>query len=178
MLLDRIAVFFTIVVTRSQSRATMATAPDPVREQLLQTLQDLLQTLSVPGTASTTPVSFATTPGQHKIDEVIDYGSKGGKQLYDSGCEALPIKFDMKAENTVVFVQQLKARAKVMGWSQGTHPLTEFNVTRGGSTTTYNLFEQYGQIPMDKSITKCKEFVGDGAHASTRSAQNNVMMHN
>ena len=89
--------------------------------QVLHQVQQLLQNAGINAAALGGPggqppaVPFAVTPGQVNVAQVIDYSSKGGKSLYTYAVTPLEIKFDLKPSGTVVFVQQLKERAREMG---------------------------------------------------------------
>lgn len=43
-------------------------------------------------------ISFATSPGEAAVEELIDYTTKHGASLYKQGRKALGIPFSMKAE--------------------------------------------------------------------------------
>ena len=79
------------------------------QQDFLDQLRDLLGNVNQNATAPT--VTFASTPGQLKADQVIDYSTKRGLSLYEAATAALEIKFDLQSGNSVVFVRQLQARA-------------------------------------------------------------------
>ena len=127
------------LLTSLQTIAASTTAGnaglDPTQ---LQALTDAL-TAAVSGRTATA-TTFALTPGQHDVENIIDYGTKEGKGLYESAIKALPIEFDMQANGTVVFIENLKTRAKSMGWSIGSKKITEYTV----GARTINLITEYG----------------------------------
>ena len=77
-----------------------------------QMLQAILTTLQALGPTLTNPTTFAPTPGQHKVDDVIDYTTKGGKALHEEGGSAPTSPFDLEAHHLVVFIQELAFQAK------------------------------------------------------------------
>jgi hypothetical protein len=67
-------------------------------------------------TAATTAVVFAKTPQTLGVDDLIDYSTKRGKDIYNQGCDALDDKaltngFNMTPNETVVFIQALERKA-------------------------------------------------------------------
>lgn len=124
-------------------------------------------------TVATTASTFAMTPGQLKVEEVIDYSDKVGLSLWKAAIEALPTKFDMKASGTATFVEGMKAKAQEFGWSQGSKQITTFENDAGAKI---DLIEQYGQITPDKLKVECERFI-TGVDKETRARQNNEMMH-
>ena len=99
----------------------MATGnPDP---QVLQTILNALQALAP---TPSHPTTFALTSGRHKLDEIIDYSTKGGKALYEEEGSALKSLFDLEASHLVIFIQELTFHAKEMGWSEGSQNITKF----------------------------------------------------
>ena len=80
--------------------------PDP---QVLQAILAALQALAPTPTNSTT---FALTPRQHKVDDVIDYATKGGKAIYKEGGSALKSLFDLEASHLIVFIQEFLSGQK------------------------------------------------------------------
>ena len=52
------------------------------------------------------------TPGQLKVEGIIDYSVKEGLNLWKAVIEPLPNKFDTKASRMATFVEDMKARAQ------------------------------------------------------------------
>ena len=115
----------------------MATGnPDP---QVLQAILNALQALAP---TPTHPTTFALTPGQHKLDDIIDYFTKGRKALLEEGGTALKSPFDLEASHWVIFIHELTFHAKEMEWSKGSQNITKFDVTSAGITTTFDILSQ------------------------------------
>jgi hypothetical protein len=55
-------------------------------------LQNAAPVAQAAPTAATTQVVFAKTPQTLGVDDLIDYSTKRGKDIYNQGCEALDIK--------------------------------------------------------------------------------------
>jgi hypothetical protein len=71
-------------------------------------------------TAATTAAVFAETPQTLGVNDLIDYSTKRGKDIYNQGCEALDDKaltngFNMTPNETVVFIEALECKADSMG---------------------------------------------------------------
>ena len=74
-------------------------------------------------TAATTVVVFADTPQTLGADDLIDYSSKRGSDIYKQGIAPLDDKaltegFNMTANQTVVFTEAMLNRATAMGWNK------------------------------------------------------------
>ncbi len=81
--------------------------------------------------AVTTTVVFTETPQTLGVDDLIDYSTKRGKDIYNQGCEALDDKaltngFNMTPNKTIVFIEALKRKANSMDWSKGTKQIRKF----------------------------------------------------
>jgi len=118
------------------------------------------------------PVTFAVTPGQHAVDQIIDYATKSGAALYEAGSKTLTTKFDMKPESTLVFITELKHRAREAGWDQGVHQIMQFEE----NGINKKLLTQYGQIAVATLENACESWQQGGDKASSRSTQNNEQM--
>ncbi len=110
--------------------------------------------------AATTTVVFAKMLQTLGIDDLIDYSTKRGKDIYNQGCKALDDKaltngFNMTPNKTVVFIEALGRKADSMGWSKGTKQITKFT-NRDGVDIDIN--KNYGQIDMAMLKTACKRF--------------------
>jgi hypothetical protein len=108
--------------------------------------------------ATTTQVVLAKTPQTLGVDELIDYLTKRGKDIYNQGCDALNDKaltnsFNMTPNETVVFIEALKRKADSMGWSKGTKQITKFTNRDG---VNINIIKNYCQIDMAMLKTACE----------------------
>ena len=65
-------------------------------------LQAIFNTLHALAPTPTHPTTFALTPGQHKLDDIIDYSTKGGKASYEEGGSALKSPINLEASHLVV----------------------------------------------------------------------------
>ena len=116
--------------------------------------------------------SFATSPGVADVDQLIDYTTKRGASLYEQGTKALATPFDLKSNQVVIFQKELKDRASMMGWNQGTQGITKFTNKDGEDI---DLIDEYGRIDEGTLKTACDEFM-TGANSDKRAAQNNEQM--
>jgi hypothetical protein len=129
--------------------------------------------------AATTAVVFAETPQTLGVDDLIDYSTKRGKDIYNQGCGALDDKaltngFNMTPNETVVFIEALERKADSMGWSKGTKKITKFTNRDG---VDIDIIKNYGQIDMAMLKTACERFCKVGeADSTTQARQNNKMM--
>jgi hypothetical protein len=129
--------------------------------------------------APTAAVLFAETPQTLGVDDLIDYSTKRGKDIYNQGCEALDDKaltngFNMTPNETVVFIEALERKADSMGWSKGTKQITKFT---NRDDVDVDIIKNYGQIDMATLKTACERFCKAGeADSTTRARQNNKMM--
>ncbi len=129
--------------------------------------------------AATTQVVFAETPQMLGVDNLVDYLTKRGKDIYNQGCKAFDNKaltngFNMIPNKTVVFIEALERKANSMGWSKGTKQIITFTNHDGVSV---DIIKNYGQIDMATLKTACERFCKAGeADAATRARQNNKIM--
>jgi hypothetical protein len=133
----------------------MANQPPTVKElqALIQTLQAEVAALqnAAPAaqaapTAATTQVVFVETSQTLGVDDLINYSTKRGKDIYNQGCKALDDKaltngFNMTPNKTVVFIEALARKADSMGWSKGTKQITKFTNHDG---VDINIIKNYG----------------------------------
>jgi hypothetical protein len=109
-------------------------------------------------TAAPSVVVFAETPQTLGVDDLIDYSTKRGKDIYNQGCKALDNKaltngFNMTPDETVVFIEALERKADSMGWSKGTKQITKFTNRDG---VDVDIIKNYGQIDMATLKTACE----------------------
>jgi hypothetical protein len=130
-------------------------------------------------TAATTQVVFAKMPQTLGIDDLIDYSTKRGKDIYNQGCEALDNKaptngFNMTPNKTAVFIEALERKADSMGWSKGTKQITKFTNCDG---VDIDIIKNYGQPDMTTLKIVRDRFCKVGeADSATQARQNNKMM--
>ncbi len=104
-----------------------------------------------------------------------------GKDIYKKGCSALDNKaltdgFNMTPNETIVFVEAFKQKAKSMGWSTGTKPINNFVNSSGVSI---DIIKNYGQINLATLKTACERFCkAREVDTESRAKQNNTMMVN
>ena len=151
---------------------------------LLAAIQPLLAGAAPPpgaapvaAAAAPAAVPFALSPGTTNPDQLIDYSTRTGQGLYDTGKSKLmddeEDKFDLKVTQVVRFQEMLQARSEIMGWTNPAQGIVTYQV----AGRDMNLISEYRQIPYDglklQSQTYWKH---DGAKKRQRAAQNNDMM--
>jgi hypothetical protein len=124
----------------------MANQPSVAELQaLIQQLQTQVQALEnaaamapIVQAAPTAPqaIVFADTPQTLGADELINYSSKQGSDIYKQGIAPLDDKaltngFNMTAGQTVVFTEAFLNRATAMGWNKGSKQITTFTNSSG-----------------------------------------------
>jgi hypothetical protein len=129
--------------------------------------------------AATTTVVFADTPQTLGAEDLIDYSTKQGSDIYKQGIAPLDDKsltdgFDMTANQTVVFTEAFLSCATAMGWNKGSKQITTFTNSSGASV---DIIKSYGQINEATLKTAYERFCKAGqADAESRAKQNNTMM--
>lgn len=124
-------------------------------------------------------VVFADTPQTLKVEDLIDYETKRGAEIYKQGCAPLDDKsltdgFNMTPDQTVTFIEALQRRCTEMGWNIGNKNITSFTNAKGD---TVDIIKNYGQIDEATLRTACERFCSAaGADSRTRARQNNTMM--
>ncbi len=93
-------------------------------------------------------VVFADTPQTLGAEDLIDYSSKRGSEIYKQGIAPLDDKsltngFNMTTNQTVVFTEAFLSRATAMGWNKGSKQITTFTNSSGASV---DIIKSYGQI--------------------------------
>jgi hypothetical protein len=91
-------------------------------------------------------VVFADMPQTLGANEVIDYSSKRGSDIYKQGIAPLDDKaltdgFNMIAGQTVVFTKAFLNRANAMGWNKGSKQITTFTNSSG---VAVDIIKSYG----------------------------------
>jgi hypothetical protein len=148
--------------------------------QALQNQVNLLAAAAAaPTPAATAPVIFADTPQTLEVENLIDYGTKRGTEIFKQGCAPLDDKsltdgFNMTPDQTVIFVEALQRQCTEMGWNSGTKNITSFQNKDG---ITVDIIKNYWQIEEATLRTACERFcTAAGADSKTRARQNNTMM--
>ena len=128
----------------------MANAPTTAELQALiqqlqaqvQALQNAAATAAPAAQAATTAapsvVVFADTPQTLGAEDLINYSSKRGSEIYKQGIAPLDDKsltdgFNMTTNQTVIFTEAFLSRATVMGWNKGSKQITTFTNSSGAS---------------------------------------------
>jgi hypothetical protein len=102
-----------------------------------------------------TLVQFAKTPAMVRHEDIINYATKLGTLIYQEGCKALTMPFEMKSNGIVIYTTELQAKSNKMGWNIGSQQIPKF-VNSDGSTV--NIIDQYGQIDTAVLQAGCKSF--------------------
>jgi hypothetical protein len=129
--------------------------------------------------AAPAPIVFADTPQSLDVENLIDYGTKRGSEIFKQGCAALDDKsltdgFNMSMDQVVIFVEALQRRCKEMGWDKGSRNITSF-LNRDG--VAVDIIKNYGQVDEASLRTACERFCSTaGVDSQTRAKQNNTMM--
>ncbi len=154
-------------------------AAAPTIEQLSALIVALQQEVNSLKNAAPTPVVFAETPQMMEVDNLIDYGTKRGAEIYKQGCAPLDVKsltegFNMNPNQTVTFVKAFQQRYTKMGLNARNKSITSFQNKDGD---TIDIINSHGQINEATLKTACKHFCKTGkANAKSRARQNNTMM--
>jgi hypothetical protein len=75
---------------------------------------------AAPAAGAAAVVTFTDTPQMLNVDDLLDYLTKRGSNIYEQGCKALDDKalaggFGMTTDQTVVFVEAVSRWATAMG---------------------------------------------------------------
>jgi hypothetical protein len=94
------------------------------------------------------PVIFADTPQTLEVENLIDYGTKRGTEIYKQGCAPLDHKsltdgFNMTPDQTVTFIETLQRHCTKMGWNYGTKNITSF---QNKDNVTVNIIKTMGKL--------------------------------
>ena len=143
--------------------------------QLLQAIQPLLagaDAASSFAAAAPQPVAFALSPGTTNPDQLIDFSTRTGQTLYDTGRAKLmddeSEKFDLKVTQVVRFHEMLRSRSEVMGLTNPSPGITIYQV----NGRICDLISEYGRIPYDAIKTHSEVYWKyGGAKTIQRAAQ-------
>ena len=72
-------------------------------------------------------VPFALSPAQAVATAYIDYSSRTGMMLFNQATAPLSIEFDVEEGGVQTFIDLLRDRADMAGWSHGQDPITMVN---------------------------------------------------
>jgi hypothetical protein len=108
--------------------------------------------------AATTAIVFADTPQTLGAEDLIDYLSKRGSDIYKQGIAPLDDKaltegFNMTTNQTVMFTKAMLNRATAMGWNKGFKQITTFTNSSGVSV---DIIKSYCQIDEATLKTACE----------------------
>jgi hypothetical protein len=154
-------------------------ATAPTIEQLSALIIALQQEVNVLRNAAPTPVVFAETPQTMEVDNLIDYATKRGAEIYKQGCAPLNNKsltkgLNMTPDQIVTFVEAFQQRCTKMGWNAGNKSITSF---QNKDHNTIDIIKSYDRIGKATLKTACKQFCKTAkANAKSRPRQNNMMM--
>jgi hypothetical protein len=129
--------------------------------------------------AAPAPIVFADTPQSLDVENLIDYGTKRGSEIFKQGCAALDDKaltdgFNMSMDQVVIFVEALQRQCKEMGWDKGPKNITSFLNQDG---VAVDIIKNFGQVDEASLHTACERFcTAAGVDSQTRAKQNNTMM--
>jgi hypothetical protein len=151
---------------------------------LVATLQQEITTLRQqqaqhPVAPAANPVVFADTPQTLEVENLTDYGTKRGAEIYRQGCapdddKSLTDRFNMTPDQVVTFIEAFQRHCTEMGWNTGNKNITSFT-NRDGNTI--DIIKNYGQINKATLCTSCECFcLAAGANSRTRAKQNNMTM--
>ena len=71
-----------------------------------EVFQAILTALQALDPLPTNPTTFALTLGQHKVEDIIDYSTKGRKALYEEGASVINLPFDLEVSHRSIFNQE------------------------------------------------------------------------
>ncbi len=103
---------------------------------------------------------FADTPQTLEVENLIDYETKRGTEIYKEGCAPLDDKsltngFNMTPDQTVTFIEARQRRCTEMDWNSGTKNITSF---QNKDNVTVDIIKNYGQIDEATLRTACERF--------------------
>ena len=111
------------------------------------------------------PIPFALSPAQANAAAFIDYTQRTGMMLFNQATEALPTPFDVEEGSIQTFIELLRDRANMCGWSEGANAITQVN--------GIDLLEEFGIISIADATTDALTYVNQ----QTRKAQNSYQMY-
>ena len=138
---------------------------------IITQVQSFATNTGINATTITTASTFAMTPGQQKVDDIIDYCDKVVLSLWQADWST-PHQVWHDGTRNGNICQSMKAKAQEFGWPEGSRQITTFENNAG---VNIDLIEQYGQITTEKLKIECDRFI-TGVEEKTRAHQNNEIM--
>ena len=128
------------------------------------------------------PTAFASCPGQHKSDGILNFGKKADLSIYNGGCKLLydgEQRFDGTTKDLTMFLTLLDKRSSELAWGAASNPqqIVLYNITLPGGTATtqINVIKQYAMISIGGLLPQCARYI-TGVDREQRANQNNHMM--
>ncbi|KAL3789759.1 hypothetical protein HJC23_006752 [Cyclotella cryptica] len=126
-----------------------------------------------PGANANAPVPvFTLSPVTAAVDNLIDFSTKHGAQLYKTGCSSLPTSFSMNAAGVLLFQREMLNRVKAMGWDSAIQGVIMFANADGD---LINVITDFGRISHASILAGADRFI-NGAQHNQGAAQGNHMM--
>jgi hypothetical protein len=118
-------------------------------------LQNMAPASQAAPAAATTQVVFVDMPQTLGPDNLIDYLSKQGSDIYKQGIAPLDDKsltngFNITANQTVVFTEAFLSHITAMGWNKGSKQITTFTNSSGVSV---DIIKSYGHLSRPPNVT-------------------------
>ncbi len=168
----------------SLNKSSISAANNPTVAELsalVATLQLEIATLrqqqaQQPVAPAANPVIFADTPQMLEVENLIDYGTKRGAEIYMQGCaplddKSLTERFNMTPDQVVTFSEAFQCRCTVMGWNTRNKNITSFTKRDGN---IINIIKNYGQIDEATLRTACECFCSAAEADSRMRAKQNT----
>ena len=144
-----------------------APAPAPTATITQAALESAVQAAVAAALAANAPAApsttFAKSPAR-AFNDVVDFTTKAGAEVYARAVESLPTKFTFTEPNIPVLIDELTTRTANAAWAH----LFDIPVQNGSK----NLLTQYGQL----TWKECHDHVATYIHNQTRQAQNNYLL--
>ena len=104
--------------------------------------------------AANAAVPFMLLPGGG--DEVLDLSGDSGRKFFFRATEGLTELFDGTASHLKTFLQDLKARASIFGWTKV--------LTLVADEEEYYLPDQYGQVTLEQVQDNAEPYLNEPVH--------------
>jgi len=108
---------------------------------------------------------FALSSAQAISAQFIDYLTRTGMLVFTQATEKLSIQFEVEENPIQTFIELLKDRAAMSGWTSNVAPITKYN--------NIDLLTEYGRI----KLADLKADVTTYIDQDTRKAQNSYQMY-
>jgi hypothetical protein len=118
-----------------------------------------------------TNVNFSLLPGMATTN-VIDYTTTAGQKLWNNATDKLSVElFDCESEGLRDFLELIRARSEVMGWSLSVLSIpVDVNDNLGD---TQDFLSHYGEI----NLGHCREHALTYYNQQTQAAQDSMMLY-